>query len=65
MLIAYDEPVAATSTNPALAQGDCKVGWFSCLCEGPLIFRTVNPLGFASEREDVIVWETAVVYSRV
>jgi hypothetical protein len=35
------------------------------LCEGLLIFRIANPLGFVSEREDVIVWEAAVVYSRV
>jgi hypothetical protein len=33
--------------------------------EGLLIFRIANPLGFVSEREDVIVWEAAVVYSRV
>jgi hypothetical protein len=31
--------------------------------EGLRIFRIANPLRFASEREDAIVWEAAVVYS--
>jgi hypothetical protein len=42
-----------------------QVGALREATEGPLIFRTANPLGFASEREEAIVRKASVVYSRV